>query len=135
MVYFNDTTTTLCVKLNCDSTNRNGLMIPYLLIYEKYIESEIPTPSYISNQTEIKESDPMIIANESNYDFDFSIENCPNEEMKERNIEKEKVVLVIKKKASEWIMLMIKKDISAMNRDNLLKELNAQKIRVSEAEN
>ena len=79
----------------------------------------------INIKTEIKESDPMIIANDSN--DDFSIEDCTNEEMKELNTEKERVVPATKRKPSEMDNVDdieeidprdIKKNISAMNRDN-----------------
>ena len=101
----NDNVITLGVKLHCDPNNRLDLLIPYLLIYEKNLESEISIPSNVSHPTEIQESDQMITADDSNVDFEFSvgISNCTqiNENVKVINADIATVAGAMKRKADE----------------------------------
>ena len=43
----NDNIITHCVKLNCDPRNQHDLMIPYIVIYEKDLESEMYTLNWV----------------------------------------------------------------------------------------
>ena len=50
----------LGVKLNCDPRNEHDFMIPYLVIYEKDIESVIPTLCNVSQSPLLEENNAVI---------------------------------------------------------------------------
>ena len=60
------------VKLNCDPDNSHDLDIPYLLMYEKDVESEMLITN-VSHPTNFPETDKMIA---SNSNVDFIINKC-----------------------------------------------------------
>ena len=83
---------------------------------------------------DVTESDPLIIADDSNIDFDISIESCTNEEVQELNSENRTTVPATKRKASEMDNNIDTINVSALNKENLLKELNTQSKKVTNAE-
>ena len=70
--YCNDNIVTEGVKLNCYPTDQDK-MIPYLLIYEKDLESETPLLNLSSNMTENEESNHNIV---DSSDIDFALNSC-----------------------------------------------------------
>ena len=80
------------VKLSCDPTDQDN-MVPYLLIYEKDLECELPTLTNVTKPSEIEESNPMIISN--NDDVDFLVDKCILTDEKENVINDKSSILSI----------------------------------------
>ena len=124
----NDDRVNLGVKLRCNPTIKHDLLIPYMLIYEKVYESEIPSQCEITHAVNVGESELLT----------------------SKNIEAKNILHVIdifdtKKKATK----LYREDntnhfnecnkeptnVSELMKRNLLREFDAQNKRLCDIEN
>ena len=150
----NDTSITPGVKLNCDPANKHDRMIPYMLIYEKDTECRMLFPSTVNETAETEGNDSMVVEKDMNDHVDFSVAQCSQIKENDEVLQLEakspwKMGKVLQLEAkSPWMGTNEMNDtddvheveqgeqmVSTMNRKNLLKELEIQSKKVSNAEN
>ena len=116
------------VKLRCNPAIKDDLLIPYLLIYEKVLDSEVPRQGEISMAMHSKENVAI-----SSQDKDASVEL----ENELDNINTNKKGKRLDNQVNSNKLHDHEKDaknISELMKRNLLKELEAQKKRISDIE-
>ena len=123
----NDDQINLGVKLKCNSTIKDDLLIPYLLMYEKVPESEIPRQcrrTHTMNGDRSELSTSQNDEGKSVHDIDMF-----NMEKKVTKLDKEGNTNDFNESNKEPL------NVSELMKRNLLKELDAQNKRICDIEN
>jgi hypothetical protein len=124
----NDDQINFGVKLECNPTMKDDLLIPYLLIYEKVIESEVPRQCEITHAINVGESE--LVTSKSievkNVIHDVDIFDTEKKATKLDREDNNNHFNECNKEPS---------NVSELMKRNLLKELDAQNKRICDIEN